>query len=133
VFWPRLQQVDRIWRGKIEEYAEVVQTGRTHLQTALPVTVGLWLACLHHRFNDSANSAYRLAIKVPGKFTGAVGTSAALFAMLGSKDAKQAQTTLMKYLGLRAVKYTTQICPPEDTARFYLSWCFFSGALGNPG
>ena len=132
VFWPRLQQVDRIWRGKIGEYAEIVQAGRTHLQTALPITAGFWLANLHHQYNESARTAYSLAMKVPGKFTGAVGTSAALKAMLGDK-AKQAQTTLMNNLGLKSAEYTTQITPPQDTARFYNELVLLSGVLANLG
>lgn len=132
VFWPKLKEVDELWREKIKQNANVVQAGRTHLQTALPVTVGFWLADLHHQYVDSAQSAYRLALEVPGKFTGAVGTSAALKAMLNGRE-KQAKTTLMFYLGLKPAEYSTQIAPPQNTARFYFELLLLSGILGNLG
>ena len=133
VFWPKLQDVDRLWRNKIGEYAKVVQAGRTHLQTALPVTVGFWLAVLHRQFNTAAKNARELAMKVPGKFTGAVGTSAALKAMLGNST-WQAQTTLLTdHLDLDSAEYTTQITPPQDTARFYFELVLLSGVQANLG
>lgn len=131
-FWPKLREVDQLWREKIEQYASVVQTGRTHLQTALPVTIGFWLATLHHQYNSSAQNSYCLALEVPGKFTGATGTSAALNAMLRGKE-KQAEETLMDYLGLKPAEYTTQITPPQATARFYFELVLLSGVLGNLG
>lgn len=132
VFWPKLQKVDGLWRGKINEYAKVVQAGRTHLQTALPVTVGFWLACLHHQFIDCAYCASSLADQVPGKFTGAVGTSAALNAMLGLK-AKKARTIMMTALNLKSAEYTTQITPPQDAARFYFELLLLTGVQANLG
>jgi len=132
VFWPKLLEVDRLWRMKIGQYAEVVQAGRTHLQTALPVTVGLWLANLHHQYVDCAYCASSRAGQVPGKFTGAVGTSAALKAMLGDKT-KQAQAALMDHLDLPSAEYTTQITPPQPNARFYFELMLLSGVLGNLG
>lgn len=132
VFWPKLREVDHIWREKIKQYADVVQAGRTHLQTALPVTVGFWLANLHHQYIDSAQNAHKLALEVPGKFTGAVGTSAALKVMLNGQE-KQAEATLMNFLELKPAEYSTQITPPQDTARFYFELVLLSGVLGNLG
>lgn len=132
IFWPKLKEVDELWRKKIKQYANVVQAGRTHLQTALPATVGSWLANLHHQYIDSAQNAYKLAMAVPGKFTGAVGTSAALKTMLNGKE-KQAEAILMNYLGLKPAEYSTQITPPQATARFYFELVLLSGVLGNLG
>ena len=132
VFRSKLKDVDKIWREKIKLFADVVQAGRTHLQTALPVTVGLWLANLHHQYADSARKANGLALEVPGKFTGAVGTSAALKEMLNGRE-KQAEATLMDFLDLKPAKYSTQITPPQATARFYFELVLLTGILGNLG
>ncbi len=70
-FVPKLQAIDVLWREKILDTASVLQTGRTHLQTALPVTVGCWLSNLHNRFVTSARKASILVCEIPGKFSGA--------------------------------------------------------------
>lgn len=132
VFWPKLRRVDLIWRQKIELYVKTVQAGRTHLQTALPITVGSWLAKLHHDYVNSAKNAYKLALEVPGKLSGAAGTSAGLNALLNGQE-KKAEAVLMDYLGLKPAEYSTQITPPQATARFYFELVLLSGVLGNLG
>jgi len=131
-FWPKLREVDELWRKKIDQYTYIVQSGRTHLQTALPVTVGLWLSCLHHPYNESARNAHRMVMNIPGKFSGAVGTSAALKNMLNGEE-KRAETKLMGYLGMKPAEYSTQITPPQNTARFYFELVLLSGVLANLG
>ncbi len=128
-FWPKLKQIDEIWRQKIEEFAEIIQMGRTHLQNALPITIGLWLACLHNRFISCANNANHLAGQVPGKFSGAVGTSASQIALFGRK----LENEIMDMLNLDAPDISTQITPPEASARFYFELLLLSGVLGNLG
>lgn len=132
VFWPKLREIDVIWREKILNFAHVVQAGRTHLQTALPITVGFWLAVLHDQYNNCAGNVFDLAFRVPGKFTGAVGTSAALKVMLQGKE-RHAEQTLMDSLRLVPAGYTTQITPPQATARFYFETVLLTGVLGNLG
>jgi len=129
-FWPKLCDLDEIWREKISDNAKVVQAGRTHLQTALPVTVGFWLANLHHRFLVSSLKALVLCQEIPGKFTGAVGTSSAQRALFKQKNA---EAVLMEILGLPAAKISTQITPPEGMARFYFELVLLSGSLANLG
>jgi adenylosuccinate lyase len=126
--WPKLREVDQLWRKRIRENAEVIQAGRTHLQTALPVTIGFWLAGLHNRFVKSSRQAFVLSRKVPGKFTGAVGTSASQRALFSSRIAEE---TVMEMLGLPTAEITTQITPPEPTARFYLELDLLSGSVMN--
>lgn len=134
VFWPEMCLLDRIWRKKIEESCEVIQAGRTHLQTALPVTIGFWLSVLHGRFIDCSRLLYRLAEKVPGKLTGAVGTSASLVVLLGREESEKAKNVFSELLGgLSLAKITTQIVPPEPMARFYYESVLLSGAFANLG
>jgi len=130
VFWPKLVELDELWREKIGEYASVVQAGRTHLQTALPVTVGFWLTTLHDRFFSAAVGAKNLSLQIPGKFSGAVGTKAAQVALTDESDMDE---TLMEYLGLATCDISTQIAPPEAMARYYFELVLLSGALANLG
>lgn len=130
VFVPELRELDELWRDKIKENAKVVQAGRTHLQTALPVTVGFWLANLHNRFVNSARKAQQFSRKIPGKFSGAVGTSASQRALIDSRDGER---VLMETLCLPIAEINTQITPPEDMARFYHELVLLSGSLANLG
>lgn len=130
VFMPELKALDELWRGKIRENVAMLQPGRTHLQTALPVTVGFWLANLHNRFVGSVREAQRLAKKIPGKFSGAVGTSASQRVLIESKEGEM---VLMELLGLPAAEISTQITPPEGMARFYHELVLLSGVLANLG
>jgi len=130
MFILELRNLSEIWRKKIQENAEVIQAGRTHLQTALPVTVGFWLANLHNRFASSSRKAMLLAEEIPGKFSGAVGTSASQRVLIKSKDGEK---VLMKMLGLPVAEVSTQITPPEGMARFYYELVLLSGALANLG
>lgn len=130
VFMPKLKELDELWRGKIAENVSVLQPGRTHLQTALPVTVGLWLANLHNRFVSCARKAQLLAMEIPGKFSGAVGTSASQRALIKSKEGEK---VLMEMLGLPTAEISTQITPPEGMARFYYELVLLSGSLANLG
>ena len=127
-FWPKLRKVDQLWRTHIRENSETLEPGRTHLQTALPVTIGFWLSYLHNRFVKCARNALVLSRRVPGKFTGAVGTSASQRALIQSRAAEQ---TIMDMLKLPTAEITTQITPPEPTARYYHELALISGALMN--
>jgi len=130
VFWPKLCEVDAIWRQKIAENATVIQEGRTHLQPALPVTVGFWLAGLHNRFVSCARNVQRLAQEIPGKFSGAVGTSAAQKALFGKT---RGEDVILAMLDLPKAQVSTQITPPEPMSRYYLELALMSGVFGNLG
>lgn len=131
VFWPKLREVDEVWRRQIAEYADTLQAGRTHLQTALPVTVGFWLAGLHSRFVDCAKEALFRAWQIPGKFSGAVGTYASQKVFADSREAEK--ILLEKMLGLPVAKISTQITPPEGMARYYFELVLLSGSMANLG
>ncbi|MFA5961262.1 MAG: lyase family protein [Parcubacteria group bacterium] len=130
VFLPELYELDELWRYRIGENAEVLMAGRTHLQTALPVTAGFWLANLHNRYVNSARRLTVLSKEVPGKFSGAVGTSASQRALI--KD-RWGEKILMDFLELPVAEVSTQIAPPEGMARFYSELVLLSGALANLG
>lgn len=130
VFWPELMVVDKMWREKIKEYSSIIQAFRTHLQTALPGTVGFWLTQLHSRFIEGVKAAKYHCKKLEGKFSGATGTHAAAIALIGHR---RGEKMLMKLLGLKAARISTQIAPPESMASSYFSMVLLSGCLANFG
>ncbi len=130
VVWPALVELDTLWREQIKLHAATLQAGRTHLQTALPITVGCWLANLHNRFAEVSNHALNLSGEVPGKFSGAVGTSASQAVLLPDLSG---EGRLLSNLGLLDPGVSTQITPPEGAARFYFELVLLSGVLGNLG
>lgn len=129
-FIPELFKLDKMWRDKIEKSASIVQAGRTHLQTALPVTGGFWLFCGHYRYVDTVQNLRKRANEIPGKFSGAVGTSASQRALI---DSRRGEDILMELLNLPEPGVSTQIAPPEGMARFYHEMVLLSGVLANLG
>lgn len=130
VFEPKMKEVDELWRGHIATTQDVLQIGRTHLQDALPLTVGCWLSILHNRFVANAHEARRRVHEIPGKSSGAVGTSAALRA-LGIQGDPEAM--LLEMLGLPPAKPSTQITQPEGLEGFYHAIMLISAVLANLG
>lgn len=130
VFEPKMKEADELWRGHIATTQDVLQIGRTHLQDALPITVGCWLSILHNRFVGNAREARCRVEEIPGKFSGAVGTSAALRALGVQGDP---EATLLEMLGLPPAKPSTQITQPEGLERFYHEIMLVSAVLANLG
>lgn len=129
-FWPALKENDILWRDMIKKHARTLQIGRTHLQHALAITIGFWLAYLHNRFVNCARNALKLSGQVPGKFTGAVGTSASQRALIKSRKGEE---VLMEMLGLPVAEISTQVVQPEPIQRFYNELDLLSGAMANLG
>src|SRR3989344_882900 len=128
IFRPKLVEVDILWRSRIRENADVLQIGRTHLQDALPITVGAWLAPLHNRFVNTARRADTLACEIPGKFSGAVGTGAAIRVF-----GEGLESFALSILGLPAPRLSSQIVQPECLERFYNEIMLISAVLANLG
>lgn len=132
VVWPKIKDVDFLFLRRIDQNAKVLQAGRTHLQTALPVTVGFWLAGLRSRFVGCARLLYSLGQGLEGKFSGAVGTYASQNNLL-EVNVDYAEQEVMGLLGLKKARVSTQITPPESMARFYSEMVLLSGVLANLG
>ena len=130
VFIPKLKSIDGVWRQKILETAEILQIGRTHLQDALPMTVGAWFSVLHDRFMRTSMNANRLSLDIPGKFSGAIGTSAAIRASVPTKDL---EATALQLLGLPNSRLSTQIVQPESMERFLNETTLLSAVFANLG
>ncbi len=129
VMMPLAYKVSGMWQAHMRAHANTLQSGRTHLQRALPVTVGFWLTTLHNRFKRSTKKACELVAEIPGKFSGATGTSAALRALFTEIPFEE---HTLQLLGLPSM-VSTQITQPEGTARFYHELTLLSGVMGNLG
>ena len=131
-FFTKASFLDCLWRDLIREHADTLQIGRTHLQNALPITVGAWLGVLHSRFVNSVREVDRLSTKLLGKFSGAVGSRAAISVLLPGK-AKSLEAKALSLLGLPKAQLSTQITQPEPMKRFFGEMENISAALANLG
>jgi adenylosuccinate lyase len=130
VFYPKCREVDALWVEQIERHADTLQIGRTHLQDALPVTVGFWLSPLHRRFVKNVRRAGIAANEVLGKWSGATGTANALRIFAPGAGLEE---SLMEILELPPPDLATQIPLPEELERFYHEITLVSAALANLG
>jgi len=120
-----------------EKYASTLQIGRTHGQHALPITVGFWLANILNRLLNNWKEMDHYAQALSGKISGAVGAYNAQVA-LGFDEkfvvgAISFESKVLKELGLRPAKISTQIMPPEPLAYFLFSCTMASATLGQFG
>ena len=123
---------------KAEEFASVVQIGRTHGQHALPITAGFWLATLLNRIVDSAQNLIEGENHLEGKFSGAVGVYNAQVG-LGLEYRAQEHSSmtfeeiLLSKLNLNPSIISTQILQPNPLARFLHEHLFVSSGLAQLG
>jgi adenylosuccinate lyase len=103
--------------GRIEETAELVCMGYTHLQPAEPTTVGYRLAQYAQDLLVDLGAVARLRATLRGKgFKGAVGTSAAAAQLLAGSERTPAEVEAraMALLGLEAFPVATQVAPRKQ-------------------
>ena len=100
-----------------ERERDTVMLGRTHGQTAVPITFGLkaavWLDELRRQLIRLDEASPRIAV---GKFLGAVGTGAAQ-----GEHARELQRLILTHLGLGVPLATTQVVG-RDRYIEYISW-----------
>lgn len=94
---------------KANEYRDVVCLGRTHGQAALPVTYGfrfaIWASEVGRHYMRMQQLKERLLV---GKFSGAVGTQAAL-----GDEGIDIEEEVMRILGLKPAIISSQIIPRD--------------------
>ena len=135
VIRPSTNKLIGIFADRAEEFAETVQIGRTHLQHALPITVGFWLATILSRIIFNADQANSFASGLVGKISGAVGAYNAQVGLgiaerCGSKSFEE---RVLEKVGLKPARISTQILPPEPLAYYLFSLTMMSAALGQFG
>ncbi len=99
---------------RVDETADLVTLGWTHLQPAAPTTVGYRLASSLQDFLHDLELLDFVSHRLTGKgFKGAVGTSASYAALVEDRGLTPAEleADAMRRLGLRAATVTTQVYP----------------------
>jgi len=130
VIQPTAKEVIRLMADLVEENANVLQIGRTHLQAALPITVGFWMATVLYRLIYNYQEMKKNVNAMGGKISGAVGAHNAQIGLgLGAKH----EDRVLKILGVKKTPISSQILPPEPLAYFLHSCVWMSGALGQFG
>ncbi len=105
---------------RIEEHADLVCMGFTHLQPAEPTTVGYRLAGYAQDLLEDYRELRRLRERVMGKgIKGAVGTSASYAQLLKDADTTPSdlEQLVMEALELRAFPVATQVYPRKQDYR----------------
>ena len=132
---PALLKTVGILAELVERFADQIQTGRTHGQPALPITVGFWLATILSRLLYNMQQSDACCGQLAGKISGAVGAYNAQVGLgiaerCGDKSFEQ---RVLGKLGLQPARISTQILPPEPVANFLFACCLISATLGQLG
>ncbi|MFH1866622.1 MAG: lyase family protein [Patescibacteria group bacterium] len=142
VLKPAMDRVDELMRRRIHEFTQKIQMHRTHLQYALPATVGFWLSVIHRHFVESARHANQAVEKLTGKVSGATGVGSALNAfeipqcfartVLNAGESMES-FFLTKVMGLGKPSLSTQIIDARLWSRYLTEMYFVSSVLGQLG
>lgn len=135
VIRPAIQEVGLLMADLVERFADTLQLGRTHLQAALPITVGFWLATILSRVLYVAEKIDQFGDDLVGKVSGAVGAYNAQkgLGILDRCGEVSFETRLLEKLGLRPARISTQILPPEPLTFFLFANCMLAAAFGQFG
>ncbi len=119
----------------IRQYAKQKQIGRTHLQHALPITIGFWLATVLSRIVYNIQSANAASEALVGKISGAVGAYNAQVGLgiLERCGEVSFEERVLAKVGLKPARISTQILPPEPLADYLFSCIKLSASLGQFG
>jgi len=135
VIKPSLEKVVKLFSDLAQDNINQVQIGRTHGQHALPITVGFWLATILNRIVYNYERIHYYNDNLTGKISGAVGAHNAQFGLQFSSHQEQAnfEEKVLRKLGLKPVKISTQILPPEPLGFFLFSCVNLTAAFGQFG
>lgn len=134
VIRPKAHSVIECFRGQAMKHANQVQIGRTHGQHALPVTVGFWFATVLNRVLFNTRQADQYAKLLVGKISGAVGAYNAQSELgITGRSGVVFEDHVLKRLGLKPARISTQILPPEPLAYYLYSCLMLSASLGQFG
>lgn len=113
---PRMKELIARLRNLANENADIPMVARTHGQVASPTTVGKEFANAVHRL--SRNLELYSAVRILGKFNGAVGNFNAHVAAYPDADWPSITAAFVESLGLEYNLHTTQIEPHDWTAEY---------------
>ena len=117
VVLPALDHVIEKLAGLAHELADAAMLARTHGQPATPTTLGKELINVAHRLVRARDRI--AAVKLTGKFNGAVGNYNAHLAAYPGIDWEKLARGLVEGLGLEFNAFTTQIEPHDSIAELF--------------
>jgi len=126
---PLLIELEKVLISIALREAKTVQIGRTHGQHAVPITFGFAIAGYVSRLGNCIESLKKLALELPGKFSGAVGAYNA--SSLFFDDPENFEAEVLAQLGLKPAECSTQIVPPESLIRLFCEMIIVAGVLAN--
>ena len=135
VILPQINEVIIIFAAKVREHADTKQMAHTHLQPALPITAGFWLATILSRVVHCAAKIDQAADALVGKVSGAVGAKNAqvLMGMPEKCGGTPFDVRVLAKLGLKPAKITTQVPPPEPVSEFLFACMELTQAFAQLG
>jgi adenylosuccinate lyase len=113
---PQLRRLIAVLVGYAERWAEAPFPARTHGQPASPTTFGKELAVFISRLVRQGRALE--ALRFRGKFAGATGTHAALFAAFPAHDWIAFSKRFVESLGLESIACSTQIDDGDGLAEY---------------
>ena len=133
-----LRDGQKVLRGAMDEmtakvvemakaYAKVPMLAHTHGQPASPTTVGKELAVVSQRLKRQAGEIDRLVM--PAKMNGAVGNFNAHLSAYPDVDWEKLSDKVIKSLGLRQNRLTTQIESHDGIAELFDATCRWNSVL----
>jgi adenylosuccinate lyase len=129
VILPLLEDVELLLCGLARDNAGVPQTGRTHGQHAVPITVGFTFAEYVARLGKSIREMETRARDLRGKLAGAVGAYNATSLLV--KDPAALERRYLGYLHLQPPEYSNQMVEPEYQLRLLTEINTAFGILAN--
>jgi adenylosuccinate lyase len=112
-----------------EREKNTLQIGRTHGQHAVPITFGFAIAQYVDRLGNRILNIQETCDKLVGMFSGAVGAYNALSTYIESPE--EFERLLLKELGLKPARISTQVIPPEPITDFIHALISGFGVLAN--
>jgi len=126
---PRMKKLERALIKLSLKEKNTVQIGRTHGQFAEPISFGYAMAEFVERLGERITAVENAKNELAGKASGAVGAANAL--SLISKNPMEIEALLMKQLGLKQARHSTQIVPREPMLDLQHSIISSFGVLAN--
>lgn len=126
---PALLKLEQVLVSMTLREMNTVQKGRTHLQDAVPITLGFGMAEYVYRLMDTIINLKRLANLLKGKFAGAAGTMASIGVVI--VDPISFEREVLAYVGLEPSPYSNQIVPSEDVVRLMDELVIAMGVMNN--
>lgn len=119
---PRLAGLVERLCERANEYHDLLQVGRTHLQHTSPITVGLYLAQYANRLADRSLKVHEAVGELRGKVSGITGSGASVEMVIGDTQGLQGarsiefEKAVLASLGLEPDYAASQIVQRERTA-----------------